>query len=294
MTDHPDLLHDGEPAEAGTIARFFEREFVPYLYDTASDRVREALMGTMRLHVLPVAGGLSVAGATRADVQAVCKAQSDGESSTACRNALHALFEYAMHKGVRRNNPASIARIDRMDRATRPRCLYLPTFRQIETLIDLASAKRAQPAAALSIALGYGCGLTLKAMKSLRCEGLDLVRLRITLGEGGCLPVVPSIAARLAKIAPQGCEYVLSGSGGAPYDTASVRHALDKFCLSEKLPPVDFDAMRESFASALLNEGATSHQAALYLGVEPKVVRAMAERGDKRAMEAAIGVTPLR
>ena len=293
MSDIPGIIGGPAPAGGETVGEFFEREFVPYLYDTSADERCASLFRTMRLYVLPLIGGMPVRDVRRSDVQSVCRAQRSEAASSACRDALCALYSFAQYRGAARANPAATGKVDKLDRATSLRALFLPTFRQICELIDVAAAKKANLAAARAVALGYGCGLTFSAMRELGAEGVDLLRLRIRLGgeDGGFVPVVPSVAARLSRLLPDGGGPVMANQEGEPYAAHFVRHSLDKLSLSEALPPIDFATMRSSFAAALLNEGASGPQAALYLGRSQSEVKALARRGEERAMAEALGTS---
>lgn len=284
------IIGRAEPKTARTVYELFERGFVAYLYDAYPSDTAARYVRNLTAYCLPVLGELAVEEVGRDDTRALYESLPSPQVAGACRSALSCLFRYAVRLGLRASNPAVSARSERIRANTEASVLFLPTFAQIEAVIDLALSAQVKPAAAKAVALGFGCGLTLREMRELRSDGVDILRMRLNLPDGTEIPVAPPVAARLGSLLDPGAELFMSGREGSAYSPSTVRFALDGFCLAHALPPIDYDVMRESLAAALLNEGVPRKRAALFLNTDAKGVAAMARRGERRARVESFGI----
>lgn len=274
-----------------TLREFYERDYSIFLYKALPEEQESGKQSLVRTHVLNRIGDFPLVSICRNDVDAALAGLGPDESA-ACRESTVRLFELARAYGIRKDNPAASLAYNMLHPEWSSTSLFLPTFAQIDNLMNIACGGGAEPLAAKALVLGFGCGLGSEEMRTLRNEQIDTLRMVVYLPDGLVLPLLPFAAERLASLGPSKGSLFMAGKGGAICSPETVRRALDRFSVANGLPRATYYAMRASLACALDAGGAPGKVAALFLRTTPAGARAAVKRARTHAMTEALGLRP--
>lgn len=185
-------------------------------------------------------------------------------------SAVKSLTRYLKNQGIIKNDPSLRIRGPKKS-ARLPRALSVD---QVSGMIDAAYGSKQGPRNGALLELMYGCGLRVSEVVSLRWDDVDMEERWVrVMGKGSKERVIPfgSMAQKALKaILPASPEggFVFPGRDGGALTVRTVHRVVADAALESGVPGVTPHSLRHSFATHLLEGGASLRVVQELLGHE--------------------------
>ena len=275
-----------------TFRQFVERVYIPYLYSERSPETAATYRRIATGALMSALGARRLRDVMPEEALAAADTAVTWDARRKSATVVRAVFDLAADMGL------DVARVPVPPKAPLSddgsgRLLFLPTFPQINSLLDMIPASVRDAPAGRSAVLGYGCGISGVDMRALRAQDIDLVRGLVSLPSGPVVPVLPEMAARMAAFGGTGDAYVVSKANGGPMTASLQSDALRRLSATLGVPRVTLPVMRQSFACSLVAEGLSPKEASRFLGCNEREVQTLVQVGvadaRRRALSGATG-----